>query len=99
MVKFYGKAALVMALFTLAACQHGQKSSDPAAAVDTEADRCGAANYQNYVGQPLSALNSLHFEHPVRAIPYHSAVTMDFNLNRLNFLGDKNNLITRVYCG
>ncbi|MEQ4529973.1 MAG: I78 family peptidase inhibitor [Mixta sp.] len=98
-MKFYGKAVMVMALFTLAACQHGQKSSDSAAVTDPDADRCGASSYQNYVGKPLSALSSLRFEHPVRAIPYHSAVTMDFNLNRLNFLGDKDNVITRVYCG
>ncbi|MDU4093440.1 MAG: I78 family peptidase inhibitor [Pantoea sp.] len=98
-MKFYGKSALLIALFTLAACQHGQKSSDNAVVSDPDADRCGASAYQNYIGQPLSALSKLHFEHPVRAIPYHSAVTMDFNLNRLNFLGDKDNLITDVYCG
>ncbi|ARJ40916.1 peptidase inhibitor I78 family protein [Pantoea alhagi] len=98
-MKFYGKLALITALVTLAACQHGQKNSDSAAVTDPDADRCGASAYQNYVGQPLSALSKLQFEHPVRAIPYNSAVTMDFNLNRLNFLGDKDNVITRVYCG
>ena len=97
-MKQYGTAARVMALFTLAACQHGQKGAD-ASAVDPDADRCGASGYQSYVGKPLSAVNSLRFDHPVRAIPYNSAVTMDFNLNRLNFLGDKNDVITRVYCG
>ena len=98
-MKFYGKGALLIALFTLAACQHGQNKGDSAVVTDPDADRCGASAYQNYVGQPLSALSKLQFEHPVRAIPWNSAVTMDFNLNRLNFLGDKDNVITRVYCG
>lgn len=97
-MKRYGKAALVMALFMLAACQHPQKSSDTAAA-DVENNRCGASDYQNYIGKPLTAVNGLHINGPVRVIPYHSAVTMDFNLNRLNFLGDKDDVISRVYCG
>ncbi|MFD1801515.1 I78 family peptidase inhibitor [Mixta tenebrionis] len=97
-MKGYGKAALVMALFTLAACQHAQKGADTAA-VDVENNRCGAADYQNYVGKPLTAVNGLHINGPVRVIPWHSAVTMDFNLNRLNFLGDKDDVITSVYCG
>ncbi|AUX92601.1 I78 family peptidase inhibitor [Mixta gaviniae] len=97
-MKHYGKAALALALFTLAGCQHAQNGAETAAA-DPEADRCGASGYQNYVGKPLSAVNSLRFDHPVRAIPYNAAVTMDFNLNRLNFLGDKNDVITSVYCG
>jgi hypothetical protein len=30
------------------------------------------------------------FAVPVRAIPWNGAATMDFNLRRLNFLGDQN---------
>jgi len=89
------KMACVAVLLALAGCQSAAHKS---ANVDDE-DRCGAADYQQYVGKPLSAISDLRFEQPVRAIPYNSAVTMDFNLNRLNFLGDKQDKITRVYCG
>lgn len=89
------KIACVAVLLALAGCQSATHKS---ANVDDE-DRCGASDYQQYVGKPLSAISTLRFEQPVRAIPYNSAVTMDFNLNRLNFLGDKQDKITRVYCG
>ena len=96
-MKFYGKIAIVAALMTLAGCQTaGQKT---AASVDPEMDRCGASDYQQYVGQPFSALDSVRFDKPVRAIPYNAVVSMDFNLNRINFMGDQQGKITRVYCG
>lgn len=96
-MKFYGKIAVVAALIALAGCQSSAQKS--AAAVDPEMDRCGASEYQQYVGKPLSAIDSVRFEHQVRAIPYNSAVTMDFNLNRLNFMGDQQGNISQVYCG
>ena len=98
-MKFYGKVAAMLALMALAGCQSADKKSLPSAAVDPEMDRCGASEYQQYVGKPLTAIESLRFDHAVRAIPYHSAVTMDFNLNRINFMGDKQGNISQVYCG
>ncbi|MBT8498569.1 MULTISPECIES: I78 family peptidase inhibitor [Pantoea] len=98
-MKFYGKGLLVMGLFALTACQSASKPDTASVAQDPEADRCGASQFQNYVGKPLTALQGQHFEQKVRAIPYNSAVTMDFNLNRLNFLADKNGNISSVYCG
>lgn len=62
-------------------------------------DMCGASQFQNFIGKPLSALDQQQFFVPVRAIPENSAVTMDFNLRRLNFYANKNDIITRVYCG
>ncbi|MGB9097483.1 I78 family peptidase inhibitor [Erwinia sp.] len=96
---FYGKIAVIAALVALSGCQTGAKKGDTSAAVDPEMDRCGASEYQQYVGKPLSAIDGLRFEHAVRAIPFNSAVTMDFNLNRLNFMGDMKGNISRVYCG
>ena len=94
---FNGKVMLVTTILVLAGCQSATKNGS--AQVDPEMDRCGASEYQHYLGKPLSSLNGVRFEKPVRAVPYHSAVTMDFNLNRLNFMGDDKNNITRVYCG
>lgn len=99
-MNIYGKMMVVAGVAMLAACQnHGAGSSENAQPVDPELDRCQASQYQSYVGKPLSSISSLSFANPVRAIPENSAVTMDFNLNRINFLGDKDNNITRVYCG
>ncbi len=62
-------------------------------------DMCGASQYQNYVGKPLTVLDDMQFEVPVRAIPQNAVVSMDFNLRRLNFFGDNKGVISRVYCG
>ncbi len=97
---YYGKALLLTAIMALSACQMGdKKSAQAAASVDPETDQCGASQYQHFVGQPLSALSSQQFTSKVRAIPWNGAVTMDFNLHRLNFMGDKEGNIARVYCG
>lgn len=98
-MKFYGKGLLVVGLFALTACQSASKPDTASVPQDPEADRCGASQFQHYVGKPLTALQGQHFEQLVRPIPYNSAVTMDFNLNRLNFLADKNGNISSVYCG
>lgn len=95
---FYGKGAVVAALVMLAGCQSASQK-EKISAVDPEMDRCGASQYQQYVGKPLSSIDSVKFSHPIRAIPYNSAVTMDFNLNRLNFMADQKGDISRVYCG
>jgi len=99
-VNHYGKALLLTAMLALTACQSASKTdSSHAVSHDPEADQCGASQYQNYLGQPLSALDTQRFAVPVRAIPWNGAATMDFNLRRLNFLGDQNGKISRVYCG
>ncbi|WP_034912677.1 I78 family peptidase inhibitor [Erwinia sp. 9145] len=96
---FSRRMMVAAALVMLAGCQSDAKPDAAAAQADPEMDRCGASQYQQYVGKPLSSISSLKFGHAVRAIPHNSAVTMDFNLNRLNFLGDEKNNITKVYCG
>lgn len=97
---FYGKVmGMAVVLMALSGCQSAGKSSAASAAVDPELDRCGASQYQQYVGKPLSSVTDVRFQGPVRAIPYNSAVTMDFNLNRLNFMADQQQTITSVYCG
>ncbi|AXU96209.1 MAG TPA: peptidase inhibitor I78 family protein [Erwinia persicina] len=98
-MKYYGKLALIAALVALSGCQSGSNKSASAAPVDPEMDRCGASQYQQYVGKPLASVSSLRFENAVRAIPYNSAVTMDFNLNRINFMADQQGNISQVYCG
>ncbi|WP_312241874.1 I78 family peptidase inhibitor [Pantoea sp.] len=98
-MKPYGYLLLAAGLFTLTACQSASKPDANATAQDAVSDTCGASQYQSYVGKPLSSLSSQRFAAPVRAIPWNSAVTMDFNLRRLNFLADKSGNISKVYCG
>ncbi|MGE9551921.1 I78 family peptidase inhibitor [Erwinia amylovora] len=98
-MKLKGTMAVIAALFVLAGCQTAATKKGTTAQVDPEMDRCGASEYQQYVGQPLSSIDGIRFQHPARAVPYNSAVTMDFNLNRLNFMGDAQGKISRVYCG
>lgn len=96
----YGKALLATAFLALTACQSASKPDTTASAsANAENDQCGAAQYQNFIGQPLTSLENKRFEGPVRAIPYNGAVTMDFNLRRLNFLADQSGKISQVYCG
>lgn len=96
----YGKALLITAMFALTACQSASKTDSHAAATQApENDQCGASQYQHYVGQPLKALDNQRFAVPVRAIPWNGAATRDFNLRRLNFLGDQSGKIDKVYCG
>nr|WP_248004780.1 I78 family peptidase inhibitor [Serratia surfactantfaciens] len=88
---------LLTALLALSACSSSPEQG--AAQMADADDTCGASQYQNYVGKPMTSLEGVRIESKVRAIPYNSAVTMDFNLRRLNFLGDSNDKIIRVYCG
>jgi len=98
-VKFYAKSLMLAAMFALTACNTTPKNDAGVQPVDPDNDQCRASQYQSYVGKPLSALDTVKFSVPVRAIPHNSAVTMDFNLNRLNFMGDRRGKINRVYCG
>ncbi len=98
-MKFYGKTLMLAALLALTACSSSPEQEAASSPADVENDSCGASQYQNYVGKPLSALDGVNIPHQVRTIPYNSVVTMDFNLQRLNFLGDSDDNIIRVYCG
>lgn len=66
---------------------------------DETGDTCGAASFNRYVGQPSSALDTVRFSQPVRIIPPDTAVTMDFNPERLNFDLDEDGTIVGVRCG
>ncbi|QKJ86103.1 hypothetical protein PMPD1_1138 [Paramixta manurensis] len=97
-MKLYRKILIVASLMMLAACSSAPKQNTAKVSGQGE-DMCGAAAQQSYVGKPLSSLDGVRFATPMRAIPYHSAVTMDFNPHRLNFIGDKAGIITHVRCG
>ncbi|ESW59322.1 MAG: hypothetical protein Q27BPR15_18145 [Rhodobacter sp. CACIA14H1] len=62
-------------------------------------NQCGALDLQFLVGGPATALNTMRFNKPVRVIYPDTAVTMDFNADRLNFEVDRMGRISRVSCG
>ncbi len=95
----HGKALLVSGIFLLAACQSASQHDKAQTAFVPDDDMCGASDYQQYIGKPLSSVNNLRFDNPVRAIASDSVVTMDFNLRRLNFFANAGGTITKVYCG
>lgn len=98
-MKRYGKMLLLAGFMTLTACQSASKPESHATTGDVVNDSCGASRYQSYIGKPLSAVSGQRFNTSVRAIPWNAAVTMDFNLHRLNFLAGKDGNISKVYCG
>lgn len=62
-------------------------------------DACGAAELQYLVGKPGVILDGMRFSQDVRVIQPDTAVTMDFNPDRLNFWLDERDVIVKVVCG
>lgn len=79
----------LLLVFSMAAC----------AAPAQETDTCGAAGYQALIGQPESAFATMTFPDTTRFIGPDTAMTMDFDPERLNFYIDDGGRITAVRCG
>ena len=82
-----------MLLFILAAACTAVVIPDGA-----EPDSCGKAGYANLIGKPLAATtfpDTLN----ARIIAPDSAVTTDFQTDRLNIFLDETGQITRLSCG
>ena len=80
---------------TLVACVEG---AVPPPASPTE-DTCGAAAFQDLVGQDVSPVFATTFTTPIRVIRPGEAVTMDFSAERLNFRVDGDEVVQSVTCG
>lgn len=100
-MKFLGKAGIALAPLLLVACTVDSGEDvviiDPDPVVDP-ADPCGAANYQQYVGQQSPAISlpaGTDFRHYRSGDP----VTMDMNPNRINFEYDRSGTLVEVSCG
>ena len=73
----------------LAACEGGVGATE---------DGCGASGYQTLVGSPLAAV-TLSADLGARIIQPGTAVTTDFNPERMNIEVDAGGRIVRVFCG
>ena len=94
------KPLTLAAAFALTACSAGI-IGDPGTgpgAPDAPGD-CGAYALQYLVGQSRDVLASMTLPAPVRTIGPDTAVTMDFNPQRLNIRYDEGGIIREVYCG
>lgn len=86
----------------LAACQPENPQPLSMPKVQTSArDRlnCQAQELQYLVGKSETVLRVMGLTGNTRIIPHNSAVTMDYNAGRLNFLIGETGTITRIYCG
>jgi hypothetical protein len=61
-------------------------------------DACGAAELADMVGEPKTILQTMRFAVPVRVIEPGTAVTADFQPNRLNFEIAGDGTITKIAC-
>jgi len=83
----------ILAFVALAACEESTPQKDEAP------NECGAAGYQNLIGQSADIFASMTFPAPMRIIKPGMAVTMDYSPNRLNVELDAQNMIVRFWCG
>jgi hypothetical protein len=83
----------ILAALALAACV----TTPEPAPIDTDA--CLASGSQNLVGQSADILAAMTFPIGTRLIYPDTAVTEDFNPERLNFVVGPSNRIEKVYCG
>lgn len=71
----------------------------PETAKMPDRDACGAAAYADLVGTHHEAHDFTQPGRALRIIAPDSAVTMDYNPERLNVAVDKDGVITRIWCG
>lgn len=77
----------------------GQKDEER---MDPEADNCGMAGFEPYIGQHIDEVpDALRTREngAIRILPPGAIVTMDFRLDRLNVYLDEDGIIQRLKCG
>jgi hypothetical protein len=60
--------------------------------------KCAATDFEHLIGQDQSTLNKLDIQGPHRIILPNSALTMDYNEMRINFLIGETGLIESIKC-
>lgn len=85
------------ALLALTACTVETPAEPPEEPAPETA--CGANELQYLVGQPQTALAGLRLPASTRFIGPNTAVTMDYNPERLNIRYNERGIIVEVYCG
>jgi hypothetical protein len=91
---------LTFAMLAVVGCmqQPVEPEPEPEPVFVPQGDTCGAGGLSGLIGASKSAVEARSFDQPVRIIAPGSAVTMDFNPKRLNFLISDNEVI-EITCG
>lgn len=90
-----------LALLGVAACTHhaGAAPSTPQNAEEaTQADTCGMAAYERYIGRPVSEIDRTTLPARTRIITPDMAVTMDFSAERLNIMVGTDGRVGSLRC-
>lgn len=95
------RGRVAVAVLMLAVGVAGCVPAGPPQAVGPAAgvNQCGALDLQFLIGAPAAELDTIRFNKPVRVIRPGTAVTMDYNPDRLNFEVGRSGRISRVTCG
>ncbi len=88
----------LIALLVLAACAP-VAPAPPVPAPLPPTDSCNAAVIAPYIGQSITALETVELLQAVRVIRPGEAITMDFLASRLNIVLNAEDVIIRLYCG
>jgi len=101
-------AIAALALLATAACSTGATpfGGPPPAANDppqnaeeaTQADTCGMAAYQRFIGRPVSEIDRATLRAGTRVITPEMAVTMDFRAERLNIMVGTDGRVGSLRC-
>lgn len=98
MVLRFRLVTLVLPLGLLA-CIQPIPATVPVAVAPQIENACGAADLQNLVGQPVTALQTMRFGVVTRIIQPGTIVTMDYAPARLNIQVGDREIISGVRCG
>lgn len=101
------RAALAgLAVLALGACMHhgvhnghGAHAPPPQNAAEaSDADTCGMAAYERYIGRPVSEIDRAALPPRTRIITPDMAVTMDFSAERLNIMVGTDGRVGSLRC-
>jgi Peptidase inhibitor I78 family len=84
-------------VLALGACAQG--GNDKSGAPAEELGTCAAADHQDWVGQRVDVLNDVDLPEGTRVLFPTTPATTDHREERTNVSVDKNDVITRVFCG
>lgn len=100
-------AIAALALLATAACSTGATplggtppANDPPQNAEeaTQADTCGMAAYQRFIGRPVSEIDRQGLPVGTRVITPEMAVTMDFRAERLNIMVGTDGRVGSLRC-
>lgn len=77
----------------------GVRENPASGLVEREPDLCHAADYQEYVGQPGTIIDTLDISRSYRIEETGAIVTQEYDGLRINFHLDADGVISKVDCG